>query len=81
MSFFYEYALAFIMGIWLLGYICLSIFTVIWALKLGDSGIHKEMTFMSSFLYWHGVAVLAAIVLSAAGSFIILFGKLALKGY
>ena len=64
------------LGVPVLGYVIFSIFTVVWALKICDVGLHQNATYLSKFIFWHGVSVVAVIVLSAAGSFIVLFGKL-----
>ena len=64
------------LGVPVLGYLTFSVFTVIWAVKIGDVGVHQNATYLSKFMFWHGVSVVAVIVLSAAGSFIVLFGKL-----
>jgi hypothetical protein len=42
-------------------------------LKTDDIGIRQEMTLQARIFFWHGVSVVLAIVLSAAGSFILLF--------
>lgn len=54
-------------------YVVFSIFTVIWAIKIGEVGIRQEMTLQSRIYFWHGVSVVLVIVLSAAGSFVLLF--------
>jgi hypothetical protein len=64
------------LGVPVLGYLIFSIFSVVWAVKIGDVGIHQNASHMSKFIFWHGISVVAVIVLSAAGSFIVLFGKL-----
>jgi hypothetical protein len=64
------------LGVPVLGYVIFSIFTVVWAIKIGDVGVHQSATYLSKFIFWHGVSVVAVIVLSAAGSFIVLFGTL-----
>jgi hypothetical protein len=60
-------------GVPIVAYVIFSIFTVIWAMKVGEVGVHQNMSFQSKFYFWHGVAVLLTMVLSAAGSFILLF--------
>jgi hypothetical protein len=57
----------------ILAYVAFSIFTVFWAIKVGEVGVHQNMTFQAKFYFWHGVSVVACIVLAAAGSFIVLF--------
>jgi hypothetical protein len=54
-------------------YVVFSIFTVIWAIKVGEVGVRQEMTFQAKLYFWHGVSVILTIVLAAAGSFIVLF--------
>jgi hypothetical protein len=61
------------LGVPIVAYVIFSIFTVIWTLKVGEVGVHQNMSFQSKFYFWHGVSVLLTIVLSAAGSFILLF--------
>jgi hypothetical protein len=73
---FQAIALRLCMGAALLGYLGVSIFSVVWAVKIGDIGIHQSATYFSKFLFWHGVSVVAVVVLSAAGSFVVLFGTL-----
>jgi hypothetical protein len=68
-------------GTVILGYLILCIFSVIWCIKLGDVGAHIQATLLAKFLFWHGVCVVGVVVLSAAGSFILLFAHLALKGF
>jgi hypothetical protein len=55
------------------GYIGFSIFTVLWAMKIGQIGLTQEMTFQAKFYFYHGMAVILTVVLSAAGSFVVLF--------
>jgi hypothetical protein len=66
-------AKGFAIGIPIVAYVVFSVFTVIWAMKVGEVGVHQNMSFQSKFYFWHGVSVLLTIVLSAAGSFILLF--------
>ncbi len=57
----------------IVAYVAFSVFTVLCTLKIGEVGIKQEMTLQAKFYYWHGMAVILTIVLSAAGSFILLF--------
>jgi hypothetical protein len=54
-------------------YVVFSVFTVLWALKIGEIGIKQEMTLQAKLHFWHGMSVVLVIILSAAGSFILLF--------
>jgi hypothetical protein len=56
-----------------LGYLVFSVFTVLWAIKVGDVGVRQASSFQAKLMYWHGVSVVATIVLAAAGSFLLLF--------
>jgi hypothetical protein len=58
------------------GYVVFAIFTVIWAIKTGEIGVRQETSFQAKLYFWHGVAVVLTIILSAAGSFIMLFALL-----
>ncbi len=80
MDHFVFYAAQLLGGSIILGYLVLCIFSVLWAIKMGDVGTHIQATLLAKFLFWHGVFVAGAVVLSAAGSFVLLFAKLALKG-
>ena len=57
----------------IVAYVGFSIFTVLWAIKTGEVGLKQEMTFQAKFYFYHGMAVILTIVLSAAGSFVALF--------
>ena len=59
----------------ILAYVGFSIFTVLWAIKIGDVGLHQNMTFQSKFYFYHGMSVVLCIVLAAAGSFIVFFAQ------
>jgi len=59
----------------LLGYVAFSVFTVFWFIKIGDVGLHQNMTYQSRFYFYHGMAVILSVVLAAAGSFIVLFAR------
>ena len=61
------------------GYVVVSIFAVMWAIKVGEVGAHQNMSFQSKFYFWHGVSVVLCIALAAGGSFIVLFALL-MKG-
>ncbi len=76
---FVLYAAQLLGGSLILGYLVLCIFSVLWAIKMGDVGAHIQATLVAKFLFWHGVFVVGVVVLSAAGSFILLFAHLALK--
>ena len=78
---FVLYAAQFLGGSLILGYLVLCIFSTIWAIKLGDIGAHIQATILAKFLFWHGVFVVGVVVLSAAGSFVLLFAHLALKSF
>ena len=54
-------------------YVVFAIFTVFWAIKMGEVGLKQEMTFQAKLYFWHGVSVILTIILSAAGSFIVFF--------
>ena len=56
-------------------YVLFATFTVVWAIKTGEVGLHQNMTFQSKFYFWHGISVVACIVLAAAGSFIVFFAS------
>ena len=62
-------------GVPILAYVGFSIFTVLWAIKIGDVGLHQNMTFQSKFYFYHGMSVVLCIVLAAAGSFIVFFAQ------
>jgi hypothetical protein len=62
-------------GVPIVAYVIFSVFTVIWAMKVGEVGVHQHMSFQSKFYFWHGVSVLLTMVLSAAGSCILLFAS------
>jgi len=68
-------------GTILLGYLVLCVFSVLWAIKIGDAGLHVQQTLISKCLFWHGVGVGGVIAMSAAGSFVLLFAHLALKSF
>jgi hypothetical protein len=57
----------------IVAYVGFSIFTVIWAMGVGDPGLKQNMTFQAKFYFYHGMAVVLTIVLAAAGSFVTLF--------
>jgi len=63
----------------ILAYCVFSIFTVIWAIKVGEVGVHATMTLQAKFFFWHGVSVVLCVVLAAAGSFVVMFA-LQMKG-
>jgi hypothetical protein len=57
----------------IVAYVAFAIVTVMWAIKVGDVGLHQNMSFQSRFSCYHGMSVVLAIVLAAAGSFILFF--------
>ncbi len=57
----------------IVAYVGFSIFTVVWAIKVGEIGLHQNMSLQSRFYFYHGMAVVLTIVLAAAGSFIMFF--------
>jgi hypothetical protein len=67
---------AVVIGLPVTAYLCFAIFTTIWAIRVGEIGVKQGMTFQAKFYFYHGVAVILTIVLSASGSFIILFALL-----
>ena len=77
---FVSYAAQLFMGTVIIGYLVLCLFSVVWAIRIGDVGAHVKATLLAKFLFWHGICVVGAIVLSVAGSFVLLFAHLALRG-
>ena len=73
-----SYILQFIIGFVMISYLSFSIFSVIWALRMGDAGIHSKATLLAKMLFWHGVGIITFLILSASGSVVLLFGKLVL---
>jgi len=67
---------AIVIGLPVTAYLCFAIFTTIWAIRIGEIGVKQGMTFQAKFYFYHGVAVILTVVLSASGSFIILFALL-----
>lgn len=53
-------------------YAVFAIFTVLWAIKTGEVGVKQEMTLQARIYFWHGVSVVLALILSAAGAFLLL---------
>jgi hypothetical protein len=53
-------------------YILFAHVTMLWAAKVRDVGVEQEKTWRRRLYSWHGVSVVLVIVLSAAGSCIIL---------
>lgn len=60
----------------IIAYAGFSIFTVLWAMRVGQVGLTQEMTLQAKFYFYHGMAVVLTIVLAAAGSFVVLFATL-----
>jgi hypothetical protein len=63
-------------GLPITGHVVFSIFTVLYAMQIGDIGVQREMSLQGRLYYYHGMAVILAMVLAAAGSYILLFAKL-----
>jgi len=73
---FVWYATQLLGGSLILGYLVLCIFSVVWAIKLGDVGVHIQASLIAKALFWHGISVVTVVILSAAGSFVLLFARL-----
>jgi hypothetical protein len=61
-------------------YTALAIFSVIVALQTGSLEKQREATLLIRILFWHGLVVICALMLTAALSFAVLFSRLALGG-
>ena len=68
-------------GTLILAYLVFSVASVLWSIKMGSAGAHVQATMWAKTIFWHGVFVVGIMVLSVAGSFILLFAHLALRVY
>lgn len=69
------------LGLLVLGYGALALFSVGWTIQMGAIGTQKEATFVAKLLYWHGLSLVVTLMLAAAGSIMLLFGRLAFRGF
>lgn len=67
-------------GLLVLGYGSLALFSVGWTIQIGSIGAQQQATVVSKLLWWHGLGVLLTLILAAAGSIMLLFGRFALRG-
>ena len=81
MDSFLTYAAQLFLGTILIGYLVFCVTSVLVAVRIGDVGAHISATLLAKSMFWHGVFVVGVVVLSAAGSFILLFAHLALKSF
>jgi hypothetical protein len=70
-----------LVGLAVVGYLVFSVFTVIWAINTGEAGVNQQASFQAKLYFWHGVSVVLTVILSAAGSFIVLFARLVWRGF
>lgn len=73
MSWFVESSAQLFPGSILLSYLTLCCFSVYTTCKMDDAGAHIKAMLLVKFLSWLGVGVIGVVILSAAGSFVLLF--------